>query len=49
MKLTARASYYHTLSEELDVVGIVSGGAGHVLGWGSEDLRVSTISRATIA
>lgn len=40
VKLTARASYYQTLSEELDVVGIVSGGAGHVLGWGSEDLRV---------
>jgi outer membrane protein insertion porin family len=40
VKLTARASYYHTLSEELDIVGIVSGGGGHVVGWGSDDLRV---------
>ncbi|HEY6633058.1 MAG TPA: outer membrane protein assembly factor BamA [Rhizobiaceae bacterium] len=40
VKLTARASYYHTLSEELDIVGIVSGGGGHVVGWGSDELRV---------
>jgi len=40
VKFTARASYYHTLSEEYDVVGIVSGGGGHVVGWGSDDLRV---------
>lgn len=40
VKLTARASYYHTLSEELDIVGIVSGGAGHVWGYGDDGLRI---------
>ena len=40
VKLTARGSYYHTLSEELDIVGIVSGGAGHVWGYGDDGLRI---------
>lgn len=40
VKLTARATYYQTLSEELDIVGLISGGGGHVVGWGSEDLRI---------
>lgn len=40
MKFTARASYYRTLSEQLDLVGLVSGGAGHVAGYGSGELRV---------
>ena len=39
-KATARATYYHTLSEELDVVALLSGGAGHVSAFGSDGLRV---------
>jgi outer membrane protein insertion porin family len=40
VKVTARGSYYHLLSEELDVVGLVSAGGGHISGFGSNDLRV---------
>ena len=40
VKLSARSSIYQTLSEELDIVGVVSGGAGHIIGYGSNDLRV---------
>jgi outer membrane protein insertion porin family len=40
VKLTTRASYYHTLSEELDIVGIVFGGAGHIVAYGDDGLRV---------
>ena len=39
LKFTGRASYYHTLSEELDIVGLVSAGAGHVISTGG-GLRV---------
>lgn len=41
VKLTGRGSYYHTLSEEMDIVGLVSVGGGHITGFGSEsDLRI---------
>jgi outer membrane protein insertion porin family len=41
VKLTGRGSYYHTLSEEMDIVGLVSAGGGHITGFGSEsDLRI---------
>ncbi len=40
LKFTSRASYYQTLSEELDIVGLVSAGAGHVIATGSGPLRV---------
>ena len=39
LKFTARGTYYKTLSEELDVVGLVTGGAGHVIGFG-DGIRV---------
>ncbi len=39
VKFTGRGSYYHTLSEEMDIVGLVSVGAGHVASYG-QDLRV---------
>ena len=39
-KVTARGTYYQTLSEELDVVGLLSVGGGHVTGFGSDGLRV---------
>jgi outer membrane protein insertion porin family len=39
VKLTARGTYYQTLSEEMDIVGMVSLGGGHIAGFG-KDLRV---------
>ncbi|TJW65950.1 MAG: outer membrane protein assembly factor BamA, partial [Mesorhizobium sp.] len=40
VKVTARGSVYQTLSEQLDLVGLISGGAGHIQGFGSDDLRI---------
>ncbi|WP_421913103.1 outer membrane protein assembly factor BamA [Mesorhizobium sp.] len=40
VKLTARGSIYHTLSEQLDVVGLLSGGAGYVEGYSNGGLRI---------
>ncbi|MBZ9847691.1 outer membrane protein assembly factor BamA [Mesorhizobium sp. CA14] len=40
VKLTGRASVYQTLSEQLDLVGLISGGAGYIAGYGSNDLRI---------
>ncbi|KQZ99616.1 outer membrane protein assembly factor BamA [Mesorhizobium sp. Root157] len=40
VKLTARTTVYQTLSEEMDIVGLVSAGAGHIQGFGDDGLRV---------
>jgi outer membrane protein insertion porin family len=40
VKFTTRASIYETLSEELDIVGVLSGGAGYMTGFGSGGTRV---------
>lgn len=40
LKTTVKASYYKTLLDELDVVGLVGVGAGHIEGFGGDDLRV---------
>ncbi|BCM19681.1 outer membrane protein assembly factor BamA [Mesorhizobium sp. J8] len=40
VKVTGRASVYQTLSEQLDIVGLVSGGAGYLAGYGNGDLRI---------
>ncbi|TIQ33433.1 MAG: outer membrane protein assembly factor BamA [Mesorhizobium sp.] len=40
VKVTGRASVYQTLSEQLDLVGLVSGGAGYIAGYGNGDLRI---------
>ncbi|KQZ16709.1 outer membrane protein assembly factor BamA [Mesorhizobium sp. Root552] len=40
VKFTARTSIYQTLSEEMDIVGLVSAGAGHIQGFGDSSLRV---------
>ncbi|CDX18005.1 Outer membrane protein assembly factor BamA [Mesorhizobium sp. ORS 3324] len=40
VKVTGRASVYQTLSEQLDLVGLVSGGAGYIAKYGSNDLRI---------
>ncbi len=40
VKLTARGNYYKTLSEERDIVGLLTLGAGHIQGFGSGGLRV---------
>ena len=40
VKLTARSSVYQTLSEQLDLVGVLSGGAGYIYGYGNDGLRI---------
>jgi outer membrane protein insertion porin family len=41
VKVTGRGSIYQTLSEQWDLVGLVSGGAGHVEGYGGDgNLRI---------
>ena len=40
VKFTTRSTYYQTLSDELDIVGLVSGSAGHIQGFGNDGLRV---------
>jgi outer membrane protein insertion porin family len=40
VKFTTRGTLYHTLSEEFDVVGLLTGGAGYVASYGDKDLRV---------
>lgn len=40
VKITGRASYYRTLLDEADVVGVVSGGAGHIAYYGGGVQRV---------
>ncbi|TPN39397.1 outer membrane protein assembly factor BamA [Mesorhizobium sp. B2-3-3] len=40
VKVTGRGSIYQTLSEQLDLVGLISGGAGHVESYGGGDLRI---------
>ncbi|BCG94537.1 outer membrane protein assembly factor BamA [Mesorhizobium sp. 131-2-1] len=40
VKVTGRASVYQTLSEQLDLVGLVSAGAGHIAGFGDNGLRI---------
>lgn len=40
VRLTGRATYYHTLSDELDIVGLASVGGGHVESFGGGGLRV---------
>jgi outer membrane protein insertion porin family len=41
IKLTGRGSYYKTLSEEYDIVGLAVVGGGYITGYGSEsDLRI---------
>ena len=39
-KITARGNYYKTLSAEMDLVGLISGGGGHIVGFGSDNLRI---------
>ncbi|AEH88694.1 MULTISPECIES: outer membrane protein assembly factor BamA [Mesorhizobium] len=41
VKVTGRGSVYQTLSEQLDLVGLISGGAGHVEAYGGDgSLRI---------
>ncbi|SMH48580.1 outer membrane protein assembly factor BamA [Mesorhizobium australicum] len=39
-KITARGNYYHTLSEQQDIVGLVTLGAGHIQPFDDNGLRV---------
>ena len=47
VKITARGNYYKTLSEERDIVGLVTLGAGHIQGFGSGGLRVFDMFQST--
>jgi outer membrane protein insertion porin family len=41
VQVTGRGSYYHTLSEEFDIVGLLVAGGGHIAGYGSDSsLRI---------
>ncbi len=40
VKFTGRSTYYHTLSEEMDIIGMATAGAGHVLSYGGDSLRI---------
>jgi len=40
VKFTGRGNYYRTLSEEMDLVGLLVLGGGHVQSYGNRDLRV---------
>ncbi len=40
LKLTGRGTYYYTLSEEMNLVSLLSAGAGHISPTGGSDLRV---------
>ncbi|QND52776.1 outer membrane protein assembly factor BamA [Phyllobacterium sp. 628] len=40
LKTTFKGSYYKTLSQEMDIVGLVGVGAGYIKGFGDEPLRV---------
>ncbi len=46
VKVTARGSYYRTLSEEQDIVGLLVVGGGHVEGIGTGGLRVFDLFRS---
>ena len=40
LKSTFKGQYYKTLSDEMDIVGLLGVGAGYIAGFGDEDLRV---------
>jgi outer membrane protein insertion porin family len=40
VKVTGRGTVYQTLSEQMDLVGLISGGAGHIAGYGDNGLRI---------
>jgi outer membrane protein insertion porin family len=40
IKVSGRGTYYHTLSEEMNIVGLLTGGGGYIAGTGDEGLRV---------
>jgi len=40
VKFTTRGTYYHTLSEEFDIVGLLTGGAGYIDNTAENELRV---------
>jgi len=47
VKVNARARYYHTLSEELDLVGLVTVGGGHIEGFGGDGLRTFDLFKSS--
>ncbi|MGL4405650.1 MAG: outer membrane protein assembly factor BamA, partial [Notoacmeibacter sp.] len=47
IKATASASYYHLLAEDFDIVGVVSGGAGHISEINANGVRNADLFRST--
>jgi outer membrane protein insertion porin family len=47
IKGTARARYYHTLSEEYDIVGLLTGGGGHIEGFTDDGLRTFDLFKSS--
>jgi outer membrane protein insertion porin family len=47
VKVNARARYYQTLSEELDIVGLVTAGGGHIEGFGDDGLRTFDLFKSS--
>ena len=47
VKATARGRYYHTLSEEWDLVGLLTAGGGHVDGFGGNGLRTFDLFKSS--
>ncbi|RIK86260.1 MAG: outer membrane protein assembly factor BamA [Hyphomicrobiales bacterium] len=39
-KVSGRGTYYRTLSDEMDLVGLLSAGGGHIASFGGSELRV---------
>ncbi|TPN20828.1 outer membrane protein assembly factor BamA [Mesorhizobium sp. B2-3-3] len=40
LKFSGRGTYYHTISEEMNLVGLLTAGAGHIMSTTGDDLRV---------
>ena len=40
VKLTGRGTYYKTLSDQFDMVGLLSAGGGHIVSYSDDNLRV---------
>jgi outer membrane protein insertion porin family len=47
IKGTARARYYHTLSEEYDIVGLLTAGGGHIEGFTDDGLRTFDLFKSS--
>lgn len=47
VKFTGRGNYYQTLSDEYDLIGLLTVGGGHIASYGDQDLRVFDYFQST--